>query len=137
MTRRTTSSLNYFCKKDPKLFRNTTRRPASSLNSFCKKDPKLFRNTTRHPSLIGLACHSLRRPQWAEFGPMLVCLIYYSFPITNKFAQTFEIAQRITENIVNRKLNCFEILMNISMSWIHNKVYFTIIVLTVHICLYF
>jgi len=71
-----------------------TRRTASFLNSFFKKDPKLFRNTTRRPSLLGLACHSLRRPQGAEFGPMLVCLIYYSFPITNKFSQTLKLCSK-------------------------------------------
>jgi hypothetical protein len=85
-------------QKNHKYFSKSTRGPTSSLSSFCKKTPKLFRNTTRRPNLIGLACHSLRGPQWAEFSPMLVCLIYYFFSITNKFAQTLKLLSKSQKN---------------------------------------
>ena len=81
-------------QKNPQFFSKSTRSPTSSLSSLCKKDPEFFRNTTGHPSLLGLACHSLRGPQWAKFGPKLVCLIYYSFTIINKFAQTLKLRSK-------------------------------------------
>ena len=62
-------------QKNPQLFPKSTHSPTSSLSSLCKKDPEFFRNTTGHPSLLGLACHSLRGPQWAKFSPMFVLSI--------------------------------------------------------------
>ena len=81
-------------QKNPKYFSKSTRGPTSSLSSFCKKTLEFFKNTTRHPSFLRLACHSLHGPRWAKFGPKLVCLIYYSFTIINKFAQTLKLRSK-------------------------------------------
>ena len=87
-----TSSLRKFCKRTLNNFQNqpTVQPPLSVL--FAKK-PKLFRNTTRCPSLLGLACHSVRGPQWAKFSPMFVLSIIL-FLITNKFAQTLKLLSK-------------------------------------------
>ena len=64
-------------QKNPQLFPKSTHSPTSSLSSLCKKDPEFFRNTTRHPSLLGLACHSLRGPQWAAQSWFALSIILF------------------------------------------------------------